>query len=107
MRAATGRAPGAAVAWRRLLQRGIGEPVGEIEVMATYWTVSGPVEVHFGREWSTFSWRDRCAQAARVGFSGLGLWHTDVQHQLESTTLEEMARIFRDHGLKYLEVEFL
>ncbi|MFL5860644.1 MAG: sugar phosphate isomerase/epimerase family protein [Solirubrobacteraceae bacterium] len=81
--------------------------MGEIEVMATYWTVSGPVEVHFGREWSTFSWRDRCAQAARVGFSGLGLWHTDVQHQLESTTLEEMAQIFRDHGLKYLEVEFL
>jgi sugar phosphate isomerase/epimerase len=81
--------------------------VGEIEVMVTYWTVSGPVVVHFGREWSTFSWEDRCAHAQRVGFTGLGLWHADVEHQLESTTLEEMARVFRDHGLKYLEVEFL
>jgi sugar phosphate isomerase/epimerase len=81
--------------------------VGEIEVMATYWTVSGPVKVHFGREWSTFSWPDRCAQAQRVGFSGLGLWHADVEHQLETTTLQEMAKVFRDHGLKYLEVEFL
>ncbi|MGH2883445.1 MAG: sugar phosphate isomerase/epimerase family protein [Solirubrobacteraceae bacterium] len=81
--------------------------MGEIEVMATYWTVSGPVKVHFGREWSTFSWEDRCAHATRVGFSGLGLWHADVSHQLETTTLHEMAKVFRDHGLKYLEVEFL
>ena len=81
--------------------------MGEIEVMVTYWTVSGPVVVHFGREWSTFSWEDRCAQAQRVGLTGLGLWHADVEHQLESTTLDEMATVFRDHGLKYLEVEFL
>jgi len=81
--------------------------VGDIEVMATYWTVSGPVKVHFGREWSTFSWEDRCAHAKRVGFTGLGLWHADVAHQLETTTLEEMAEVFHDHGLQYLEVEFL
>jgi sugar phosphate isomerase/epimerase len=81
--------------------------VGEIELMALYWTVSGPVEVHFGREWSTFDWRDRCAQAARVGFRGLGLWHADVAHQLQTTTLAEMKTIFDDAGLRYLEVEFL
>src|SRR5947209_5309617 len=107
MRPGTGRARGAAVAWRRLLQRGIGEPVGEIELMALYWTVSGPVQVHYGREWSTFTWRDRCAHAARVGFTGLGLWHADVTHQLESTTLAEMKKVFDDAGLRYLEVEFL
>jgi len=81
--------------------------MGEIELMALYWTVSGPVEVHVGREWSLFSWPDRCAEAARAGFKGIGLWHADVSHQLESTTLDEMARTFRDAGLKYLEVEFL
>ena len=80
---------------------------GEPELMALYWTVSGPVEVHAGREWSLFDWRDRCAEAARVGFKGLGLWHADVSHQLESRSLDEMAKIFRDAGLKYLEVEFL
>jgi sugar phosphate isomerase/epimerase len=81
--------------------------VGEIELMALYWTVSGPVEVHVGREWSLFDWRDRCAEAAKAGFDGIGLWHADVSHQLETRTLEEMATIFRDAGLKYLEVEFL
>jgi sugar phosphate isomerase/epimerase len=81
--------------------------VGEIELIALYWTVSGPVDVHYGREWSTFDWRDRCAQAARVGFSGLGLWHADVAHQLQTRTLKEMKEIFDDAGLRYLEVEFL
>jgi sugar phosphate isomerase/epimerase len=81
--------------------------VGEIELVALYWTVSGPVEVHVGREWSLFSWRDRCAEAAKAGFKGIGLWHADASHQLESTTLKEMAKVFRDAGLKYLEVEFL
>lgn len=80
---------------------------GEVELIALYWTVSGPVEVHTGREWSLFDWHDRCAEAAKVGFRGLGLWHADVSHQLETRTLEEMSRIFHDAGLRYLEVEFL
>jgi sugar phosphate isomerase/epimerase len=81
--------------------------LGEIELLALYWTVSGPAEVHVGREWSLFDWRDRCAQAARVGFKGLGLWHADIEHQLESSTLEEMKSVFDDAGLEYLQVEFL
>jgi sugar phosphate isomerase/epimerase len=81
--------------------------MGEAELLALYWTVSGPVDVHYGREWSTFDWRDRCAHATRVGFSGLGLWHADIEHQLESRSLPEMKAIFDDAGLRYLEVEFL
>jgi sugar phosphate isomerase/epimerase len=81
--------------------------MNEPELLALYWTVCGPAEVHVGREWSTFDWRDRCAHAARVGFRGLGLWHADIEHQLESRTLQEMKAIFDDAGLKYLQVEFL
>jgi sugar phosphate isomerase/epimerase len=81
--------------------------MGEIELLALYWTVCGPAEAHVGREWSLFDWRDRCAEAARVGFKGIGLWHTDISHQLETSTLEEMKRIFDDAGLTHLQVEFL
>ncbi len=81
--------------------------MGEVELLALYWTVSGPADVHVGREWSTFDWRDRCAEARRVGFKGLGLWHADIEHQLEATTLPEMKRVFDDAGLRYLQVEFL
>jgi sugar phosphate isomerase/epimerase len=80
---------------------------GDPEVVALYWTVSGPVEVHTGREWSLFDFRDRCEQAARTGFSGIGLWHADIEHQLEQRSLEEMKQIFDGSGLRYLELEFL
>ncbi|HET8673580.1 MAG TPA: sugar phosphate isomerase/epimerase [Thermoleophilaceae bacterium] len=81
--------------------------MADVDLIGLYWTVSGPVEVHVGREWSLFDWRDRCEQAARVGFKGLGLWHADIEHQLESRSLEEIKSIFGDAGLRYLELEFL
>jgi sugar phosphate isomerase/epimerase len=81
--------------------------MGEVELLALYWTIAGPADVHVGREWSTFDWTDRCRHAARVGFAGLGLWHADIEHQLELRTLAEMKRIFDDAGLTHLQVEFL
>lgn len=78
-----------------------------VDLVALYWTVSGPVEVHAGREWSLFDWADRCAEARKVGFSGLGIWHADLQHVLESRTLGEMRQVFDDNGLRHLEVECL
>ena len=77
------------------------------ELIGLYWTTSGPVEVHFGREWSLFDLRDRCEQAARVGFAGLGLWHADIEHVLERRTLREVRQLFDDNGLRYVELEFL
>ncbi len=78
------------------------------DVMGLYWTISGPVEVHVGREWSLFSLRDRCAQAARVGFSGIGIWHADLEHLLEQgTTLADIRSLLDEHGLRHLELEFL
>jgi sugar phosphate isomerase/epimerase len=77
------------------------------ELVALYWTVSGPVEVHVGREWSLFDWAERCAEARKVGFSGIGIWHADLQHVLETRTLADMKRIFDDAGLCHLELEFI
>jgi sugar phosphate isomerase/epimerase len=84
-----------------------GASMADIEMLALYWTVSGPTDILAGRQWSTFDWRDRCAQAAAVGFSGLGLWHADIEHQLQTRTLAEMSAIFGDAGLRHLEAEFL
>jgi sugar phosphate isomerase/epimerase len=77
------------------------------DLLGLYWTTSGPVEVHFGREWSLFDWRERCEQAARVGMAGLGLWHTDIEHLLETQTLDDLRQAMDDNGLRYLELEFL
>jgi sugar phosphate isomerase/epimerase len=77
------------------------------DLVALYWTTSGPVEVHKGREWSLFDLRDRCEHAARVGFSGIGLWHADLEHVLETRTLEDVRELLEEHGLRHLELEFL
>jgi len=77
------------------------------DVVGLYWTTSGPVDVHTGREWSIFDLEERCTQAARVGFSGIGLWHADLEHVLETRTLADVASLLDEHGLRHLELEFL
>jgi sugar phosphate isomerase/epimerase len=77
------------------------------ELLGLYWTVSGPVEVHGGREWSLFDFGARCEHAARVGMSGIGIWHADLEHQLESRSLEEIKKDLDDNGLRYVELEFI
>jgi sugar phosphate isomerase/epimerase len=79
----------------------------DVELVGLYWTISGPVEVHYGREWSLFDWADRCAEARKVGFSGIGIWHADLQHVLESRSLADMKKAFDDNGLHHLELEFI
>jgi len=79
----------------------------DTELLGLYWTTSGPVDVHYGREWSLFDFADRCAQAQRVGFAGIGLWHADLEHVLESRTLDDMRSVMDEHGLKHLELEFV
>jgi sugar phosphate isomerase/epimerase len=79
----------------------------ERDLVALYWTTSGPVEVHAGREWSLFDIADRCAQAARAGFKGLGIWHADLRHILGTRSLADVKTLLDDHGLGYLELEFV
>jgi sugar phosphate isomerase/epimerase len=76
-------------------------------IVALYWTVSGPTEPAIGREWSLFDWPARCHEAARAGFTGLGLWHADIEHLLERRSLAELGRVFAEAGLTCFEAEFL
>ena len=45
--------------------------------------------------------------AARAGFKGIGIWHTDLEHILVHRTLQEMKTILDDNGINYVELEFL
>jgi sugar phosphate isomerase/epimerase len=79
----------------------------DVELVGLYWTLSGPVEVHVGREWSLFDFRDRCEEAAKVGFSGIGIWHADLEHLLETRSLKELKEILDANGIRAHELEFL
>jgi sugar phosphate isomerase/epimerase len=78
-----------------------------VKLVGLYWTLAGPVELKTGREWSLFDFRDRCEEAARAGFMGIGTWHADLEHVLETRSLGEMKQILDDNGLEQVELEFL
>jgi sugar phosphate isomerase/epimerase len=76
-----------------------------VELMNLFWTTAG---VFPGTaEISRFDFKDRVEAAARAGFKGIGIWHTDLEHILLHRSLEEMKMILDDNGIQYLELEFL
>lgn len=78
-----------------------------VDLIASYWTLAGPVELHTGREWSLFDVADRVAAAADAGFRGIGLWHADLLHFLETRSLRDLRTILDDGGMVHVELEFL
>ena len=76
-----------------------------VELMSLYWTTAGIVP---GRgEISRFDFLDRVQAAARAGFKGIGIWHTDLEHILYSRTLKEMKKTLDDNGIQHVELEFI
>lgn len=81
--------------------------IQNVELIASYWTLAGGGEPHTDREYSTFDFKDRVEAAAKAGFKGVGIWHSDLDHILERRSLKDMKRILDDNGMKYVELEFL
>jgi sugar phosphate isomerase/epimerase len=80
---------------------------GKVDLLASYWTIAGGAFPHTDREFSPFDFEDRVAAAAKAGFTGMGIWHADLEHVLQKRTLKEMKGILDDHGIVHLEIEFL
>ena len=76
-----------------------------VELMNLFWTTAGVYGDINGT--SRFDFKDRVEAAARAGFKGIGIWHTDLAHILQTRSLKEMTTILDDNGMKYLELEFL
>ena len=76
-----------------------------VELMNLYWTTSG-VFPGVG-EISPFDFKDRVEAAARAGFKGIGIWHTDLEHMLLHRSMKELKMILDDNGIKHVELEFL
>ncbi len=77
----------------------------DVELMNLFWTTAGifPGE----GEISPYDFKDRVEAAARAGFKGIGIWHTDLEHVMLHRPLKEMKMILDDNGMKYVELEFL
>jgi sugar phosphate isomerase/epimerase len=77
-----------------------------VELLASYWTISAGFP-HTDREYSPFDFKERVESAARAGFKGFGIWHSDLAHVLKKRALKEMKQILDDNGIKHVELEFL
>ena len=78
-----------------------------VELVGAYWTTAGPTQPHVGQEWSNFDFSERCARAAEAGMKGIGIWHADLAHILETRSHADIKQLLDDHGLRYLELEFI
>src|SRR5215208_1365991 len=76
-----------------------------VELMTLYWTTAG-IFPGVG-EISRFDFKDRVEAAAKAGFQGIGIWHTELEHILHHRTLKEVKMILDDNGMKHVELEFL
>ncbi len=78
---------------------------GTVELTNLYWTCAGMYPG--GVEISRFGFRERVEAAATAGFTGIGIWHADLEHTLEGMSLPEMRAIFAGNGIRNVELEFL
>jgi len=81
--------------------------VKNVDLVASYWTIAGPVHPHSETEYSPFDFKDRVLAAAKAGFKGVGLKEVDLEHTLLRRSLKEMKQILDDNGIIHVELEFL
>lgn len=77
------------------------------QLLAAYWTLAGDVYPGAPSEVSPFPLQARAAAAAKVGYTGMGLVHHDLVHYAQRIGYAGIRRIFADHGIEHVEVEFL
>lgn len=78
-----------------------------VDLIASYWTIAGPVFPHSETEHSPFDFQDRVEAAAKAGFTGIGIKEADLEHILQRRTLKEMKKILDDNGIRHVELEFI
>ncbi|MCF6101946.1 sugar phosphate isomerase/epimerase family protein [Mesorhizobium muleiense] len=79
----------------------------DVELLISYFALSGDVFPLGPTEISPFPFKDRVEAAARAGFKGFGLHSEDVVHVRDQIGYREMRRVVEANGIKHLEIEFL
>lgn len=79
----------------------------DVELLISYFALSGDVYPLGPTEVSPFPFKDRVEAAARAGFKGFGLHYEDTIATQSKIGFAEMKRIIKGNGIKYLEIEFL
>ncbi|NBA96618.1 sugar phosphate isomerase/epimerase [Pseudomonas sp. R5(2019)] len=77
------------------------------DLLISYFALSGDIYPLGPTEISPYPLEDRLNAAARAGFTGFGLQHSDIMWSLEQLGMSELKRIIAGSGIKTLEIELL
>ena len=77
------------------------------DLLATCWTTAGDAVPLAGRHQSPFRLDHRIAAAADAGFTAFGVLDHDLRHYLRTGDLRTLAALLLDHGIAYVELEYL
>lgn len=81
--------------------------IDDIDLCASYWTVSGATFPGAPSEVSPFPLKDRAEVSGRVGWRGMGFVMDDMEASIARYGLPTVRRIFSDNGIRHVELEFL
>jgi sugar phosphate isomerase/epimerase len=81
--------------------------ISDVELCASYWTVSGAVYPGAPTEISPFPLKERAEMAGRIGWRGMGFVLDDMNASITRYGLPTVRDIFSDNGIKHVELEFL
>ncbi len=79
----------------------------DIDLCASYWTVSGAVYPGGPSEISPYPLKDRAEVSGRIGWRGMGFVMDDMEASIASYGLQTVRRILSDNGIRHVELEFL
>lgn len=78
----------------------------DIEILGAYWTLAaGTAPV--AKELCDHNIRERVECAAKAGFTGMGLWHADLEVLRETLGFAELKALLDSNGIRHIEVEWL
>jgi sugar phosphate isomerase/epimerase len=74
-------------------------------LLATYWTLAGPIRPLAESEVSPWPLAERVGAAAEAGFRGVGFSHEDLMAWKARIGFDGIAKILEQHDMRYLEFE--
>lgn len=77
------------------------------DIIASYFTLAGDTQPWLTDGPSPIDFHVRVESAAKAGFSGIGLYHSDLPHVIERYGYAEMRRILNANGMRFVELEAL
>jgi sugar phosphate isomerase/epimerase len=77
-----------------------------LEIIGSFWTLAVGADP-LGDQRCLHDFRMRVEVASRAGFTGMGLWHADIQEIRKTYSFSDMKHILDANGIVNIEVEWL